>query len=109
MTEPNLGAAIDELARTIAARADAPPGESYTASLLASGPAKCAKKLGEEAVEAALAGAVGDAANLAAEAADVLFHLLVLLQACGVSPETVAAELERRRGQSGHAEKAGRG
>lgn len=104
-----LGQAIDELAATIEARAKAPAGESYTASLIQAGPAKCAKKLGEEAVEAALAAVSGDQAQLVAEAADVLFHLAVLLQACGVAPDAVAAELVRRRSQSGHAEKASRG
>jgi len=104
----SLGHAIDQLAATIAERAKASVADSYTASLIQAGPAKCAKKLGEEAVEAALAGVSGDKAHLAAEAADVLFHLLALLAACGVPPEEVAAELERRRSQSGHAEKASR-
>lgn len=104
----SLGQALDRLAAVIAARAGADAESSYTKSLLAAGPAKCAKKLGEEAVEAALAGVAGEAAELTAEAADVLYHLLVLLAARGVAPEQVAAELERRAGQSGHAEKAGR-
>jgi phosphoribosyl-ATP pyrophosphohydrolase len=102
-----LGAAIDDLAATVAARADADPATSYTASLLRAGPARCAKKLGEEAVEAALA-AVGDTKSLAAEAADVLYHLIVTLQACGVPPSDVAAALATRRGVSGHDEKKGR-
>lgn len=104
-----LGAAIEALAATIAARAAAGQADqSYTAQLLAAGPAKCAKKLGEEAVEAALAGVSGDSAAIASEAADVVYHLLVLLQATGVPPEAVAAELERRAGVSGLAEKAAR-
>jgi phosphoribosyl-ATP pyrophosphohydrolase len=108
MSETKLGPAIDDLAATIASRAGADPKSSYTASLLAAGPMKCAKKLGEEGVEAALAAVSGDKAALASEAADVLFHLLVTLQACGVSPADVAAALARRKGVSGHDEKASR-
>lgn len=104
----SLGQSLDLLAATIASRTGADPGESYTAKLLAQGPAKCAKKLGEEAVEAALAAVEPGAPSLAAEAADVLYHLLVTLAAAGVSPEAVAAELARRRGVSGIAEKASR-
>lgn len=104
-----LGNALDTLATTIASRAGGDPKESYTASLLAAGPEKCAKKLGEEAVEAALACVSGDKAAFAGEAADVLYHLLVALQAAGVSPADVAAALEARQGTSGHAEKASRG
>jgi phosphoribosyl-ATP pyrophosphohydrolase len=69
---------------------------------------KCAKKLGEEGVEAALAAVSGDKAALASEAADVLFHLLATLQVCGVAPADVAAALQARRGASGHDEKASR-
>lgn len=104
-----LGQAIDTLAATIASRANADPATSYTASLLAGGPAKCAKKLGEEAVEAALAAVGNDKAALAHEAADVLFHLMATLQACGVPAADVAAALEKRKGVSGHDEKASRG
>jgi phosphoribosyl-ATP pyrophosphohydrolase len=107
MTVQTLGAAIDELAATVAARRTADPAASYTASLLRAGPAKCAKKLGEEAVEAALA-AVADPGTLAAEAADVLFHLVVTLEACGVPPADVAAALAARKGVSGHDEKKAR-
>lgn len=103
-----LGAAIDALIATIEARASAPADQSYTAALLAAGPARCAKKLGEEAVEAAIAAAQGNAEELTKEAADVLFHLLVLLKAGGVAAEAVAAELARRSSQSGLVEKAGR-
>jgi phosphoribosyl-ATP pyrophosphohydrolase len=106
---PKLGEAIDDLAATIASRVGGDPKASYTASLLAAGPTKCAKKLGEESVEAALAAVSGDKAALAGEAADVLFHLLVTLQACDVSPAEVAAALEKRKGVSGHDEKASRG
>ena len=108
MSNETLGQAIDLLAETIAARAGADPEKSYTAALIAAGPAKCAKKLGEEAVEAALAAVSGDKAALAAESADVVYHLLAMLQACGVPPSDVAAALAKRRGVSGHDEKASR-
>ena len=80
----------------------------HPASLLHAGPQKCAKKLGEEGVEAALAAVSGDKTALAAEAADVLFHLLVTLQVCGVSPGDVAVALAARKGVSGHDEKKSR-
>lgn len=99
---------LDDLARIIANRASAPAAESYTAKLLADGPAKAAKKLGEEAVEAVIAAISGDRANLTAEAADVLYHLLVVLQGARIPLSDVMAELERRTGQSGLAEKAAR-
>lgn len=105
---PLLGQAIDHLARTMAERAGAPIDQSYTAALVQAGPQRCAKKLGEEGVEAALAGACGTDQEVIAEAADVLFHLLALLLARGLSPDALATELVRRAGQSGHAEKAGR-
>ncbi|MDX2235280.1 MAG: phosphoribosyl-ATP diphosphatase [Hyphomonadaceae bacterium] len=103
-----LGGALDALALTIASRRDADPATSYTASLLHAGPARCAKKLGEEGVEAALAAVSGDKAALAGEAADVLFHLMITLEACGVSPAAVAAALNARKGVSGHDEKKNR-
>ena len=103
-----LGATIDTLTATIASRANADPATSYTASLLQGGPQKCAKKLGEEGVEAALAAVSGDKVALAAEAADVLFHLLVTLQVCGVTPGDVAVALAARKGVSGHDEKKSR-
>lgn len=99
---------LDDLARIVAARAAAPVSESYTAKLLSEGPAKAAKKLGEEAVEAALAAVQGDRAHLTAEAADVLYHLLVVLQGANIPLSDVMAELERRTAQSGLAEKAAR-
>jgi phosphoribosyl-ATP pyrophosphohydrolase len=104
----SLGAELDHLAATIAARASEDAKSSYTASLLAAGVEKCAKKLGEEAVEAALAAAKGNKQHIAAEAADVIYHLLVLLRATGVSGEDVAAVLKARRGVSGLDEKASR-
>jgi phosphoribosyl-ATP pyrophosphohydrolase len=100
---------LSDLARIVAERAAASPSESYTAKLLAEGPARAAKKLGEEAVEAAIAAVEGDRAALTAEAADVLYHLLVVLRGAGIPLEDVMAELERRTAQSGLAEKAARG
>jgi phosphoribosyl-ATP pyrophosphohydrolase len=99
---------LDRLAATIAARRGADPSTSHTAALLAKGPAKCAEKFGEEAVEAIIAAAQGDRAALTAEAADVLYHLMVMLAAQGLTLADVLAELERREGVSGVAEKAAR-
>jgi phosphoribosyl-ATP pyrophosphohydrolase len=99
---------LRRLARTIAARRGADPASSHTARLLAGGPARCAQKFGEEAVEAAIAASTGDRAGLTGEAADVLYHLLVMLEASGVSLEAVVAELAGREGVSGVAEKASR-
>ena len=101
--------ALDRLAATIAARRGADPGASWTARLLASGPETCARKFGEEAVEAVVEAVRGDRAALTAEAADVLYHLLVMLAARDVTLEQVLAELSRREGTSGVAEKAARG
>ena len=100
--------ALERLAGTIAARTGADPSESWTARLLASGPQKCAEKFGEEAVEAIIEAVKGDRARLTAEAADVLYHLLVMLAARGVTLAEVEAELARREGTSGIAEKAAR-
>lgn len=100
--------ALERLAATIAARKGADAGESWTAKLLASGPEKCAGKFGEEAVEAIIEAVKGDRARLTAEAADVIYHLLVMLAARDVSLDDVLAELARREGQSGLAEKAAR-
>ena len=99
---------LDDLARIVAQRAAAPETESYTAKLIGGGPAKAAKKLGEEAVEAVIAAVQGDRQNLTAEAADVLYHLLVVLQGANIPLSDVMAELERRTAQSGLAEKAAR-
>ena len=99
---------LERLAETIEARKGADPGSSWTAKLLSKGPEKCAEKFGEEAVEAIIAAAKGDADNLTAEAADVLYHLLVMLAPRDVSLDAVLKELERREGQSGISEKAGR-
>jgi phosphoribosyl-ATP pyrophosphohydrolase len=99
---------LQRLAATIAARAGGDPAASHTASLLAKGVGKCAEKFGEEAVEAIVAAASGDRAGLTLEAADVLYHLQVMLAAAGVGWADVLAELERREGRSGIAEKAAR-
>ncbi|MFO7759942.1 MAG: phosphoribosyl-ATP diphosphatase [Roseovarius sp.] len=99
---------LDDLARTIHARADADPAQSWTAKLLAKGPEKCAEKFGEEAVEAIIEAVKGDRARLTSEAADVLFHLLVMLRSRDVALSDVMAELEARQVKSGVAEKASR-
>jgi phosphoribosyl-ATP pyrophosphohydrolase len=100
---------LDRLAATIAARRGADPDTSWTARLLAKGPEKCAEKFGEEAVEAIIEAVKGDAARLTAEAADVLYHLLVMCAARDVTLDQILAELEQREAQSGLAEKAARG
>ena len=99
---------LDDLAATIAARKGAAPDTSWTAKLLAKGPAKCAEKFGEEAVEAIIEAVRGDKAALTGEAADTLYHLLVMLAACDVPLSDVMDELARRQGTSGIAEKAAR-
>ena len=100
--------ALTRLATTIAARKGADPESSWTAKLLAKGPEKCAEKFGEEAVEAIIEAVKGDKAKLTAEAADVLYHLLVMLAARDVTLQDVLAELDKRAGTSGLAEKAAR-
>ena len=99
---------LEQLAATIVARKGADPETSWTAKLLAKGPEKCAEKFGEEAIEAIIEAVKGDRARLTSEAADVLYHLLVMLAARDVTLAEVLAELERREGTSGLAEKAGR-
>lgn len=101
--------ALDRLSQTIAARKGADPDSSWTAKLLAKGPEKCAEKFGEEAIEAIIEAVKGDRAKLTAEVADVLYHLLVMLASRDVALSDVLAELERREGTSGIAEKAARG
>ena len=100
---------LDRLAATIKSRKGADPDSSWTAKLFAKGPEKCAEKFGEEAVEAIIEAVKGDRAKLTSEAADVLYHLLVMLAARDVTLDEVLAELERREGTSGIAEKAARG
>lgn len=100
--------ALSRLSTTIAARQGDDPSQSYTAKLLSQGPVKAAQKLGEEAIETALAAALNDADGVASESADLIYHWLVLLKAAGVSLDEVAGKLEAREGQSGLAEKAAR-
>lgn len=99
---------LEELNQRLASRAQASPEESYTARLLSKGVEKCAQKLGEEAVEAAIAAVTHNKAELIKESGDVLYHLLVVLMATDVSLDEVMAELESRTAQSGLAEKASR-
>ncbi len=101
--------ALTRLQATIVARRGADPATSYTAALMHAGPASAAKKFGEEAVETVIAAAAGDRDALAAESADMLYHWLVLLAACGVQPDAVAEVLSAREGRSGLDEKAARG
>ena len=100
--------ALDRLAATIAARKGADPETSWTAKLLSQGPERCAAKFGEEAVEAIVEVVRGDRDRLTAEAADVLYHLLVMLASRELTLADVLAELERREARSGIAEKAAR-
>lgn len=99
---------LDRLEATIAARRSSDPKSSYVAALSAKGRPHLARKFGEEAVETVVAALDGDAAALTAEAADTIFHLLVLLADAGVTLADVRAELARREGTSGHDEKASR-
>ena len=99
---------LADLEKRIAERAKASAAESYTRALLDKGVDHCAKKLGEEAIETTLAAVQEDKGRLVAETADLLYHLLVVLKARGVSLAEVEAELDRRTAQSGHAEKASR-
>ncbi len=102
------GRALDRLYETILLRKGTDPTSSYTAKLLDKGLSQCAKKLGEEGVEAALAGALGDHQGLVSESADLLYHLLVMWAAVGVAPEEVYGRLGEREGKSGLKEKASR-
>ena len=99
---------LNELAQTIDQRADASAEASYTRSLLEKGAAHCARKFGEEAIELAIATAALDESAVRAEAADVLYHLLVVLRARGVALSSVMDELAKRSGRSGHEEKESR-
>ena len=99
---------LTDLDERIRVRAGASPDESYTAKLLAGGIERCAKKFGEESAEIIIAAVTGDKTGTASEASDVLYHLLVMLQAAGVPLGDVMAQLERRTAQSGLAEKASR-
>ena len=99
---------LTDLERIVADRAKASPEESWTAKLVAAGQAKAAKKLGEEAVETVIAAIEGEKAPLVSESADLIYHLMVVLKIGGVELQEVMAELERRTGQSGIAEKSSR-
>ena len=103
------GHTLDRLAALIAARRQAAADTSYTRQLLDAGPERCAKKFGEEAVEAVIAVVGNDLTAVKAEAADVLYHLIVLLESKGVTFAEVCAVLDKRMGQSGLEEKAARG
>ena len=99
---------LSTLAATIEARKGADPESSWTARLLSKGPEKCAEKFGEEAVEAIIEAVKGDRARLTSEAADVLYHLLVMCAARDVTLADIEAELAAREARSGLAEKAAR-
>ncbi len=99
---------LADLEARIAERASASPEESWTAKLIAAGPERAAKKFGEEAVEAVIAAVKGDRAELIAESADVLYHLLVVLKSRDIALQDVLSQLEARTARSGLAEKAAR-
>ena len=107
-TNELTGEALDGLHSVVLSRRDADPDTSHSARLLSRGKAKVAQKFGEEAVEALIEGAAGNRDALIAESADVLYHLVVLWVSVGVEPKDVWAELRRREGVSGLAEKAAR-
>ena len=104
----NTDAVIDRLFETVASRKGGDAAESYTAKLFARGTDKIAQKLGEEAVETVIAAVTKDRDSMIGESADLIYHLLVLWADAGIRPEDVLAELERREGTSGIAEKASR-
>jgi phosphoribosyl-ATP pyrophosphohydrolase len=108
MAEAELGPALDRLWQVIQSRRGGDPQTSYTARLFSRGRAKIAQKLGEEAIEAVIEGVGNNPAALVGESADLLYHLLVLWAAGGISPGDVAAELTRRESSSGIAEKRAR-
>ena len=99
---------FERLAATIEARKGADPASSYTAKLLSEGVERAAKKFGEEAVEAVIAAVSEDDPALIGEASDLVFHLSILIADRGLTWDMIAAELDRRHGTSGHAEKASR-
>ncbi|MCY4405178.1 MAG: phosphoribosyl-ATP diphosphatase, partial [Rhodospirillaceae bacterium] len=102
------GSIVEELYGVIEKRKGGDPETSYVARTFARGREHVAKKVGEEGVEVALAGALGDKKGLVSESADLLFHLLVLWSAAGVKPADVFVELSKRRGVSGLAREAGK-
>lgn len=99
---------LSDLERIVATRATASPDTSWTAKLVAAGQTKAAKKLGEEAVETVIAALAQDRQHLVSESADLLYHLMVVLNIAGIPLQDVMDELQRRTGQSGLQEKAGR-
>jgi phosphoribosyl-ATP pyrophosphohydrolase len=99
---------LADLESIVASRAQASPSESWTAKLVAGGPSKAAKKLGEEAIEAVMAAVTNDRENLVYESADLLYHLMVVLKIAGIPLQDVMQELERRTAQTGLNEKASR-
>ena len=99
---------LNYLFETIQSRKTADPSSSWTAKLLSKGPEKCAEKFGEEAIEAIIEAVKGDKAGLTSEAADVIYHLMVMLAARDVTLDEVVAELARSQAKSGIAEKASR-
>src|SRR6185295_4671097 len=107
-TGPMTTHPLDRLFQRIASRKNADASSSYTAKLFAEGRLKCAKKLGEEAIETSLAAVAQDKTALANESADLLYHLMVLWAVCGLKPEDVYAALAAREGRSGLQEKAAR-
>ena len=104
----SLGEVLDRVWKIIEERRNADPEKSHTARLFARGRKKIAQKFGEEAVEAVIEGARGDAESLVLESADVLYHLMVLWAASHITPDDIAAELARREGISGIDEKKSR-
>ena len=96
---------LEDLVKTINSRADADPSESWTAKLLAQGPEKCAEKFGEEAVEAIIEAVKGDNNALISEAADVIFHYLIMLKSREINFDDVMKELKSRTNKSGLREK----
>jgi phosphoribosyl-ATP pyrophosphohydrolase len=102
------GRILDRLHATIEGRRSADPENSYSAALLARGPEKIAQKLGEEAVEVVIEAVRGDRDKLAAELADLLYHMTALMAVCGLAPEDVWRALQAREGRSGLKEKAAR-
>jgi phosphoribosyl-ATP pyrophosphohydrolase len=99
---------LNDLFETIMARKTADPSSSWTAQLLSKGPEKCAEKFGEEAIEAIIEAVKGDKAGLTSEAADVIYHLMVMLASRDISLDDVVDELAKRQAKSGIAEKASR-
>lgn len=99
---------LNDLFHKIQSRKSADPSSSWTAQLFAKGPEKCAEKFGEEAIEAIIEAVKGDKAALTSEAADVLYHLMVMMAARDVTLDDVIDELAKRQSKSGIAEKASR-